>query len=461
MKKIITRLAQLRAPLLNGLLVILLAVLFVQCGVFMAMYAGVRRSSADVPFDMRMLSASSSDALRELNPKLLAPESIAIHDGTSCHAVLHSAVVVEELYTEMSHCLFPALLAEPMEAAKEEWDAALKNTYVYARYANELPYQVICAFAASLADSDAQVRRTEPYVGVREILLIADENGNFVWLLVRGTGGIFRFALAAENNASVFTAYPLTYSESFCKAELVDRGDMCILKTEDSLPSRVIHTSSGVTTLLTTNQDILRFLNFNPDKLNYHVEPDGTYIYVESHGILRAGTEEMLYHATESGGIEIDGIGGGSAADIYAYLRVASYLINRLGTMSYQYIGGDAGLYLESVSADGETVTLSFKFRCDNIVLAGGEESQGMTLRFTGNRLTEIRYRMMIIRRTLEENRIMLQSWYRRMLGGDETADMRLIYSTEGNSYTLTAAWAVIASADTEEGGDPAWVEQD
>ena len=70
----------------------------------------------------------------------------------------------------------------------------------------------------------------------------------------------------------------------------------------------MIYASSGVTTLLTTNQDFLRFLNFNPDKLNYHIEQDGTYVYVESHGILRAGASEMLYQATDSGGIDITGI---------------------------------------------------------------------------------------------------------------------------------------------------------
>ncbi len=461
MKKIFARLAQLRAPLLNGFLVGLLAVLFIQCGVFMVMYAGVRRASAGVPFDMRMLSASSSDSLLELNPKLLAPEVIAIQDESACYAVLHSAVVVEEMYAEMSECLLPALLTEPTAVSLEEWRNALDGTYVYAKYAYELPYQVICAFAASYADSDAQLRQTDPYVGVREVLLDAGENGRFEWLFVRGAGGVYRFPLAADKNAADFTIYPLTYSESFCKAEMRDRGDVCILKTEDSLPTRVIYASSGVTTLLTTNQDFLRFLNFNPDKLNYHVEQDGTYVYVESHGVLRAGSEEMLYQATESGGIEIDGIGGGSGADIYAYLRVASYLINRLETMSYQYTGGDAGLYLESVAADGETLTLRFKFRCDNILLVGGGETQGLTLRFTGNRLTEIRYQMMIVRRSLDENRVMLQSWYRRMLGADETADMRLAYSTESNTYTLTAAWAVIAAPEAEEGGESVWAGQD
>jgi len=458
--KIVVRLAQLRAPLLNGLLAVLLAVLFVQCGIFMAMYAGVRRSSAEVPFDMRMLSASSADSQKELDPELLAPEVIAIHEGNTCYAVCHSAVVVKETYAELSECLLPAFLAEPVAASAEEWQSALSGTYVYAAYANELPYQVICAFAASQADSDAQVRRTDPYVGVSEVLLDADESGRFTWLLVRGGGGVFRFPLTAEKTAADFTTYPLTYSDSFCRAELRDLGDRCVLETEDSLPTRVIYASSGMTTLLTTNQDFLRFLNFNPDKLNYHVEPDGTYVYVESHGILRAASDEMVYHATESGGIEIDGFGG-SGTDIYAYLRVASYLINRIGSMSHQYTGGDAGLYLESVSAEGKTLTLRFEFRCDNIVLAGDGDVQGLTLKFTDDRLTEIRYQMVVVRRTLDVNRVMLKSWYRRMLGADADADMRLVYAADRDSYTLTAVWAVISAPEAEEGGESSWAGQD
>ena len=169
----------------------------------------------------------------------------------------------------------------------------------------------------------------------------------------------------------------------------------------------------------------------------------------------------MFYQATDSGGIDISGMSGGAAADIYAYLRVASYLISRLESMSYQYVGGDAGLYLESVTADGESLTLRFHFRCDNIVLSDGTDGSGLTLCFSGDRLTEIRYQMMIIRRSVDESRVMLQSWYRRILGADENADMRLVYFTTGQSYSLTAGWAVLSAADNEEGDSSQWDGQD
>ena len=449
------------APLLNGLLGLLLLILFIQCGVFMGMYAGIRRTSAEVPFDMRMLSASSAESRRSLDPELLAPEFLAVQSDGECRAVFHSAAVVGEMYGEMSECLLNALLHTPAAASAEEWQSAMKGTFAYARYKEELPYQVICAFAASHEDSDARVREAESYTGVREVLLAADQSGNFSVLLVRGANGVYRFPLESTKTAADFTVYPTMYPDAFCKTELRDRGDLCIPVTEASILTRQIYASSGVTTLLTTNQDFLRFLNFNPDKLNYHVESDGTYVYVESHGVLRAGSDEMVYHATESGGIDIAGIGGEGEQDIYAYMRVASYLISRLGSMSYQYIGGDAGLYLDSVRADGESITLNFHFRCDNIELADTDGTHGMTLRFTGDRLTEIRYRMMIIRRTLEENNVMLQSWYKRMLDADDASDMRLVYALNGSSYALTAAWAVIDTPETGEGGDSAWAGQD
>ncbi len=455
------RFAALGAPLLNGLLCLLLAVLFIQCGVFMGMYAGVRRTSAEVPFDMRMLSASSAESRRALNPELLAPEFIAVQSEGECRAVFHSEAVVEEMYGDMSECLLNSLLHTPEAASAEEWQRAMEGTFVYARYKEELPYQVICAFAASHEDSDARVRQPHTYAGVRDVVLRADPGGVFSALLVRGANGVYRFPLESTGTAAHFTVYPIVYPDSFCKTDLRDRGDLCVPETDASILTRQIYASSGVTTLLTTNQDFLRFLNFNPDKLNYHVEQDGTYVYVESHGVLRAGSDEMVYHATESGGIDIAGIGGEGETDIYAYMRVASYLIDRLGSMSYQYIGGDAGLYLDSVRADGESITLNFHFRCDNIELADTDGTQGMTLRFTGDRLTEIRYRMMIIRRTLDESNVMLQSWYKRMLDADDASDMRLVYAWSGSTYALAATWAVIDLPETGEGGDSAWAGQD
>ena len=455
------RFASLGASLLNGLLWLLLLVLFVQCGVFMGMYASMRRSSAEMPFDMRMLSASSSELHRALDPELLAPEFIAVQEDTECYAVFHSQAVVEELYAEMSGCLFAALSGMPEAVSAAEWQRAMEGTFVYARYKEELPYQVVCAFAGAYEDSDVSVRQAEEYTGVREVLLCAGQDGDLSALLVRGARGVYRFPLESEKKAGDFTVYPNMYADSFCRTVLRDRGDLCVPEVEDSLPTRQIYASGGVTTLLTTNQDFLRFLNFNPDKLNYHVEQDSTYVYVESHGVLRAGSDEMIYQATESGGIDIEGMGGRGDADIYAYLRVASYLISRLGSMSYQYIGGDAGLYLDSVRADGESITLEFHFRCDNIELADTDGSHGMTLRFTGDRLTEIRYRMMIIRRTLEESRVMLQSWYKRMLGADEMSDVRLVYAANGSTYSLTAAWAVVDTPDGKEGGDSPWDGQD
>ena len=190
------RFASLGEPLLNGLLWLLLLVLFVQCGVFMGMYASMRRSSAEMPFDMRMLSASSSELYRALNPELLAPEFIAVQEDAECYAVFHSQAVVEELYAEMSGCLFAALSGKPEAVSAAEWQRAMEGTFGYARYKEELPYQVVCAFAGAYENSDVCVRQAEEYTGVREVLLSAGQDGDLSALLVRGALGVYRFPLA-------------------------------------------------------------------------------------------------------------------------------------------------------------------------------------------------------------------------------------------------------------------------
>ena len=115
-------------------------------------------------------------------------------------------------------------------------------------------------------------------------------------------------------------------------------------------------------------EDLFRLLNFNPDKLRYHMEADGTYVYVESHGILRMDTKTIAYTAAEQGGVSLSKIVGQDASgDIYTYLRAASYIVGRLNDMDNQYTGGDAQLRLTSVSAVNGSVTLDFAFYSENV----------------------------------------------------------------------------------------------
>ena len=83
-------------------------------------------------------------------------------------------------------------------------------------------------------------------------------------------------------------------------------------------------------------ESLLRLFSFNPDKLNIHSEPDGTYTCVESHGIFRIGNTGISYLANETGGVSLSGLSGASAGqerDERYYLHICSFLIEFISEM--------------------------------------------------------------------------------------------------------------------------------
>jgi len=445
-----------REKLLDVVLLLLLVLLFVQCGVYMARFTDIRRTSSAVPFDMRMLSASSSDGTAKLDPGLLAPEVIAIRTDGGCRALFHSAAVTEEIYGVVNECLYSALAAEPTLASPELWRESVGKNAVFVQYSSELPYQVVLAFSSAREENAPLPRQGERYIGVRELLLRPDDNGTFRDVLVRGSSGVFRFSLDSELSYADFAVYPNMYSELFCRVEMTDGGEQMSLTALDALSVRAVHTARGVTTLLTGSEEFMRLMDFNPDKLNYHTEQNGTVVYVESHGILRAGENALSYQASDRGGISLTSLGT-EQGDIYSYLQASSELIERLERINGQYTGGDASLRLERITSDGTSITLAFSFRCDNILLVREGEDYGLTLSFSGNKLTDVQYHMCIVRRTLEAHRVPLQNWYRKMLGGMENSPMRLVYSGEVQANSVTAQWMRYGGEYWEQGGEIPW----
>ena len=337
---------------LNVLIIALLAALLAQCAVYLVEYAHMGKTSGDIPFEMQMLSTSATDSRRSLDAAMLQPACIGITADGKTSVVMNSAAVVDEIYTDVSRCLFEAMQNDAVSVSENMWQQALQqDAYVYLQYPNELPYQVIFAFAAAKAESDVQIRRADSYIGVREVILTADTEGNLTQILVRGGENVYAFSLDTAIRMDVFTAYPLAYPEVFYNGTMDDLGTHTEFVTTEKISARHNYASEGGTSMLRANpnhlENLFRLLNFNPDKLRYHIEADGTYVYVESHGILRMDTRTIAYTAAEQGGVSLSKIVGQDASgDIYTYLRAASYIVGRLNDMDIKYTGGDAQLRL-------------------------------------------------------------------------------------------------------------------
>lgn len=434
---------------LNVLLGLLLLSLFSQCGFYIARYARTRATQSEIPFDMRVLSSSTQELTKSLNPALLAPEAIAVQTASSCKAIFNSAALIGDMYSEISECLYSALSGEPIPSDGEAWRAAVQKNGVYVRYSSELPYQVLHAFAAAETGSSERIYRAQPYIGVHELYLVPDDTGKVSAVLVRGSGGTYTFPLRTERTLEDYSRYTAEYPDVFYTSSLTIRDAFTEISVSEPVSARTIIASGGIISLLTANAEdlavILRLLDFNPDKLNYHTEPDGARVYVESHGILRADSYELAYQASESGGVSAAALCGTTDHfDIYACLRAASSLIDRLTAMNELYTSGDAALYLDSVSAHDDRLTLHFVYRCDNIAIIGENQENYFSMTFTGDKLTELRFRMLVVNKSLLDNRVFLQSWTRNILAPQKDAKMRLVYCIDAQLDTIPAQWAAV-----------------
>ena len=431
----------------------LLLLLFSQCAVYLAEYAHLDGNSGEIPFEMQMLSTSATGSLRELDGSLLIPSLIAVSSDGEAAAVMNSAAVIDEIYADVGRCLFSGLERKPVLVSEADWrQMTTMDSYVYVLYPSELPYQVVYAFAAAREESDHTIRQADSYVGVREVLLVPGESGVLTHMLVRGTGGVYSYSLDNTVSLDTFVGYKNAYSDMFHRGYvLADDLDVGFV-IDEKISVRGIFASEGSAALLRSNGEhmdvVFRLLNFNPDKLRYHAEEDGTYVYVESHGNLRIDSRTIAYSSSEQGGIRLSKILGQDATgDIYTYLQTASYLIRRLSSMDMQYTGGDAHLRLKSLSSSGDSVTLIFAYFADNIELYASGKQLGLSITFTGDTIRSITYNTAVVRRSLSEYQLMLQQWSKKQMVGDTRAYMYLVYRMDENDIAIAGEWMAYPEA--------------
>lgn len=438
---------RLIAIALNVLIGVLLFTVFLQCGVYLRQYAEVRGDDGGLAFDMRMLSASATDAGSALQPDLLAPALIAVSENGKAHAVLHSAVVLGDLYEELSPLLADCLAQTPVSVNKVTWQLFVTSPeMVYIRYHAELPYQIVHAFASAQAGEESYLHDPTA-IGVSELCLRL--TGDTAQVLVRGSAGVYSFSAPLANADASFSHYVNDYPEVFCLCTRIGTATPAVLLTE-RVTVRDVSVSSGAAALIAENENHfsnwLRAFRFNPDKLNYHTELDGTTVYVESHGVLSCGADRITYTASEGGGISVDELCTPYEINLYTYLRAASAFLSEVSSMHIYYTGGDAVPRLTSVTAAGDSVTLHFGLYADNLPVYYNGESALITMTFTGEFVTEVQWNPVLVNKQLTEQSVPLEEWSRSVLG---TSAVRLAYRADENRSTVRAEW--IAHKTEEE----------
>lgn len=439
---------RLTAVLLNVLIGVLLFTVFLQCGVYLRLYAGIRGDDAGTAFSMRMLSASATDAGSALQSDLLTPSLIAVSENGTAHAVLHSAVVMGDLYEEMAPHIAACLSQRPAAVNSAAWQTAVEaQKVVYVRYHSEIPYQIIHAFAASAAGEEQYLHDPTP-IAVAELCLRL--TGETAQLLVKGSTGIYSFLAPLADSGVSFAHYVTDYPDVFYACTFDSTRTPAVLLTE-RVVTRDISVSAGTAAQIAGNESHftrwLRAFRFNPDKLNYHTEPDGTTVYVESHGVLAWSTDRIVYTASEGGGVPADEFCTPYGIDLYTYLRAASAYLSEVSSMHIYYTGGDAVPRLLSVHADGEAVTLRFGLLADNLPVYYDGEWARITMTFSGEMLTEMVWQPVLVNKQLTEQHVPLAAWSSAVLG---TEDVRLAYRADGERTAVGAEWVAHRAEEVE-----------
>ncbi len=430
------------AVLLNTVIGILLFCVFLQCGIFLNGYASTRGGDAQIPFDMRMLSASGQDTGRTLDTDLLLPAVIAVSEGGNAQAVMNAVAVMRDLYDALAVYLADGLANEPQTKDENFWASALSSPdVIYIRYHAPLPYQILHAFAAAAAgDTETQLRDARS-VTVEELCLCFLEER--VVAVVRSADGVYSFPLSQKGEIADYAAYVTEYPEAFYTCTLSPAENTPALTVTERISFREIQVFSGVSALIAADEmnfsQWLRRFQFNPDKLNYHTESDGTVVYVESHGVLFCGTDSITYAGAEGGGIGVNEFCTvAENADVYTYLRAASAWLSTVSAMNIRYTGGDGEPRLTSVYAERDAVVLRFGIYVDNLPLYCDGAPAEIMLSFTGDVLSRMEWRTLFAAKQLGERMTFLASWSRSVLGAE---DVRLVYRAESTKQNGCAEW--------------------
>lgn len=425
----------------NILISLLLLCVFLQCGVFLHRYMENRGGDTQMPFSMRMLSVSAVDGVNALDTDLLVPAAMALSKDGVAHAVLNSAVVIGDFYEELSPHLAACFAAEPSSANETEWNMAVTfPDVIYIRYRSEMPYQVLHAFAAAGTDGDVRVR--EPIgIGVAELCLrfMSEE----AILVVRGSNGVYSFTAPTQGSVAQYSSYASVYSDVFYLCTLRAGTDKPALTVTEQITAReLLAVGANVSYLLEDKEDlttILRRFSFNPDKLNYHTEPDGSTVFVESHGVLLCGHDRIVYTASEGGGIRAaEFCMSRDSADIYLYLTAASAWISELSAMDMYYVGGSASPQLVSVTGDGPSVTLHFGLFMDNLPVYYEGENILVSITFAGDIVTQAVWHPVLVNKQLTAQKTFLEEWSRSVLKAPE---VHLAYRADSERQRVSAEW--------------------
>lgn len=425
---------------------------FVVLGLTAAIFTLLNMTAASdggVPFSMEQLTASDDEDMVEISGYLV-PAFIGIRAGGEQKGISAGINIVYEIYNMLSPVLCDVLAEECREVSASRWEAAAEEgSYVYVKYHAPLPYQVIHAFAGGADEAYGAS------VNIYELFVLPDKGFRILTRTAEGT--VYEFDGTYE---SYFTVDDLTELMQSYRRNIIDfvfsDGDGNEpLFTERVRTKNMLMMEKTAALIQNRGSDIaelLRMMDFNPDKLYTHEESDIGFVYVENHGVMRLLDDSVEYTAASSGGgVDIGDLLGHydrEGYDLLDYISAACMIMNRVRYLNTYYIGGDADIVMDSAYSDEDgSLVFRFVYTFDNLRLAGCEPA--LEISFRDGAVKNLRLYSVSVRNLGEQYDSLMEQWYydiaeSRCPEGAYIADVRLVYRTDFGSDSINAEWSVV-----------------
>jgi len=431
-----------------------------------AMIIAFSRSSLatdNVPFDLDMLTSSKKSELSEIDEYML-PELIGLTIDGEKYAVSASKNIVSELYGMISPAISEIISADNFRKVNSaSWlEYTNSEEFVYVRYHNELPDNLIALFADSASHSrnDEDTKdRNHVLAYVCELILIPVEDRGVTRIATRDLdgnvavyeSGALTFDYGKIVNAALSYKTIMSRFAFFCDMYSSANNTEPILL--DSIATRDIMLSSDTGFFVFHNDEykdaLMRLFSVNPDKLlSEHEDANGNISYTDVHGVLYLRSSGFEYNASPEGGVDIsEYIGYTDKFGLEEYIRASVGIISQLRSINKFFIGNDADPMLYSVESNGGYVRLAFEYSVDNVRITGGRAA--FVAEFENGKLKYADVNAIAAKTLISRSNSYSESWFVKNLGeGVVPSNVSLVYESDYRSNSVSAKWAAFMPAD-------------
>ena len=408
-------------------------------------------SSRNVPFDLSEITADKTVDATDISDCFL-PEMIGLTVGGMRSGLVGSENTMRELYAILSPAISEALdRGAVREGTEEEWRGlADEENSAFIRYHSELPDAVIALFAD--LERGIAPAETDEIFYIDEIFLIPYVNGaNQSVAAARNRQGevrIYTVTMPMEILSSEdLAAFVRSYLPSLTPFAYRVTADVLQPVFSEALTVRgILMTQNTAVYAQESREDtnrLLRIFGLNPDKLlSMHMEEEQVSC-IGTQGALTIGTTMISYASTSEGGIGLnDLIGYADGAGIAEYVRACLILMSEIKALNRNYAGGDAGVLLESIRAEGGAVSLRFVYEYDNLVIA--DMPAALTAEFENGLLRDASvYTVTVGGSRSTRTQTMAEWWFYRWLENQNVEPKRasLVYRADFLSENVAAEW--------------------